>query len=133
MAKDSGPNAPETDQPSGIYSIPNLKRIAYLLDDQFKVPFTPYRLGWDFILGLVPIVGDLVTAIMSMFLLVAARKYKIPDRVLWRMLLNIIIDFLIGLIPAIGDVVDAAWKANAKNVKLLLKAIEEKDSHVNPQ
>lgn len=125
MQSTQDPKHTSTEQPSGIYSITSLKRLAYLLDDQFRIPFTPYRLGWDFILGLIPVAGDLLTAVMSTFLLFAARKYNIPRRVLWAMLVNIIIDFLIGLIPIAGDLADAAWKANAKNVKLLLKAIED--------
>ena len=114
--------------PTGIYSIASLKRIAYLLDDQFRVPFTRFRLGWDFILGLVPVAGDLLTAIMSLFILIAARKYHIKGSVMWKMLGNIVVDFLIGLIPVVGDFLDAGYKANAKNVKLLLAAIDEQNS-----
>ena len=111
--------------PTGLFSIASVKRIAYLLDDQFKVPFTQYRLGWDFILGLIPVAGDLITAIMSLFILIAARKYHIKAGVMWKMLGNIVLDFLIGLVPVVGDILDAGFKANAKNVKLLLAAIEE--------
>lgn len=110
--------------PGGLYSIKSLQRIAYLLDDQFKVPFTNFRLGWDFILGLIPVAGDLLTAIVSLFILFAARKHHIHGSVMWKMLGNIVLDFLIGLIPIVGDILDAGYKANAKNVKLLLAAIE---------
>ena len=110
--------------PGGLYSISSLQRIAYLLDDQFKVPFTQYRLGWDFILGLIPVAGDLLTAMVSLFILFAARKHGIRGSVMWKMLGNIVLDFLIGLIPIIGDFLDAGFKANAKNIKLLLTAIE---------
>lgn len=112
-------------QPGGVYSLASLKKIAYLLDDQFRVPFTRFRLGWDFIIGLIPIAGDLLTAIMSLFILIAARKYNISGSVMWKMLGNIVLDFLIGLIPVVGDFLDAGYKANAKNVKLLLAAIED--------
>ena len=44
----------------------------------------------------------------------------------WWKLGNIVLDFLIGLIPIIGDFLDAGFKANAKNIKLLLTAIENK-------
>ncbi|AUM14228.1 DUF4112 domain-containing protein [Ketobacter alkanivorans] len=114
-------------QPGGIYSLDSLKKLAYLLDDQFRVPFTRIRLGWDFILGLIPVAGDLLTACMSLFILVAARKYNISGSVMWKMLGNIIVDFLIGLIPVVGDFLDAGYKANAMNIKLLLAAIEQKN------
>jgi hypothetical protein len=113
--------------PQGIYSIPSLKRLAFLLDDQFRIPYTRIRLGWDFILGLIPIAGDLLTAIISLFILVAARKYGVKGLVMWKMLGNIVVDFLLGLIPVVGDFVDAGFKANARNVKLLLAAIEQSE------
>lgn len=123
------PDTTSSNQPTGLYSLPNLKRLAYFLDDRFKVPFTRYRLGWDFVIGLIPIAGDLLTAIVSMHILIAARKYGIKGIVMWRMLANILIDVALGAIPVIGDLVDATWKSNAMNVKLLVKSIEEKNSH----
>lgn len=117
-----------TNPPGGIYSLTSLKRLAYLLDDKFKIPFTRYRLGWDFIIGLIPVAGDILTAIVSIHILVAARKYGVKGRVMWRMLANILIDVALGAIPLIGDVVDATWKSNAMNVKLLVKSIEEQPS-----
>lgn len=119
--------------PTGIFSIKSIQRIAYLLDDQFRVPFTRFRLGWDFILGLFPIAGDLLTAIMSLFILIAARKYHIKGSVMWKMLGNIVVDFLIGLIPVVGDILDAGYKSNAKNVKLLLAAIAEQNPELLDQ
>jgi hypothetical protein len=114
--------------PTGLFSLKSLQRIAFLLDDQFRVPFTRLRLGWDFIIGLVPVAGDLLTAIVSFYILIAARKYNIRGGILWRMLGNIVLDFLIGLIPVVGDILDAGYKANAMNIKLLLNAIEEQET-----
>jgi len=112
--------------PGGIYALANLHRLAYLLDDQFKVPFTRYRLGWDFIIGLIPVAGDLLTAVMSLFILIAARKHGVRGWVLWKMLGNIGLDFLLGLVPILGDILDAGFKSNARNMKLLVAAIEGK-------
>lgn len=109
---------------TGIYSIKNLQRLAYLLDDRFRIPFTNYRIGWDFIIGLIPVAGDVLTGIMSVFILIGAWKYQVPRKVIWKMLWNILLDVLVGLIPVLGDWLDATFKANARNVKLLLKAID---------
>lgn len=111
--------------PTGIYSIPNLKRLAFLLDDQFRIPYTRIRLGWDFLIGLIPVAGDLLTALVSIFILVAARKHGAKGLFMWKMLGNIVFDFVLGLIPVVGDLLDAGFKANARNVKLLLAAIEQ--------
>lgn len=112
--------------PTGPYSIQNLKRLAYLLDDRFRIPFTPYRIGWDFIIGLIPVAGDVLTGILSAFILYGAWKHQVPRRTLWRMLWNILLDVLVGLVPVLGDWLDAAFKANARNVKLLLAELESR-------
>ncbi|MAR90022.1 MAG: DUF4112 domain-containing protein [Pseudomonadota bacterium] len=112
-------------RPGGIYSLKSLKRLAFLLDDQFKVPFTGYRLGWDFIIGLIPVAGDLITSLMSLFIILAARKHQVPKSVQAKMLANVGVDFLVGVIPVVGDFADAAYKANARNINLLLEAVEQ--------
>lgn len=117
--------------PNGIYSIKNLKRLANILDDRYRVPFTRFRFGWDFIIGLVPVIGDLLTALAAVFILIGARKHQVSTGVQMRMLGNIVLDFLVGLVPVIGDFLDAGFRSNTKNIKLLLKAIESRQTASN--
>ena len=132
MPDQTVPDQPTPKQPKGLYSLANLRRLAYLLDDRFKIPFTRYRLGWDFIIGLIPVAGDILTAILSLHILVAARKYDVSGGVMWRMLSNILIDMVVGAVPIVGDLLDASWKANAMNVKLLVKSIEKQQDMFIP-
>jgi len=111
---------------TGIYSIQNLQRLANLLDNQFRIPFTRYRVGWDFIIGLIPVAGDVLTGLASLFILIGARKYGVSGRIQLRMLVNILIDVLAGSVPVLGDILDASFKANARNMRLLLDAIESR-------
>ncbi|NPU94848.1 MAG: DUF4112 domain-containing protein [Gammaproteobacteria bacterium] len=111
---------------TGIYSIQNLQRLANLLDNQFRIPFTRYRVGWDFIIGLIPVAGDVLTGLASLFILIGARKYGVSGRIQLRMLVNILIDVLAGSVPILGDILDASFKANARNMRLLLDAIESR-------
>jgi hypothetical protein len=111
---------------TGIYSIQNLQRLANLLDNQFRIPFTRYRIGWDFIIGLIPVAGDVLTGLASLFILIGARKYGVSGRIQLRMLVNILIDVLAGSVPILGDILDASFKANARNMRLLLDAIESR-------
>ncbi len=111
--------------PGKLYSPAKLQRIATLLDNQYKIPFTSYRIGWDFIIGLIPVVGDFLTFLVSAYILLAARHYPVSKFIWFKMILNIVIDFFLGIVPIVGDLADAAWKANAKNVKLLLQVAEK--------
>lgn len=77
------------------------------------------RFGIDAIIGLVPVVGDAIGAIISLSLFVEATRLGAPWRLRLRMLLNIGLDFLVGLIPFVGDIADVAFKANTRNIALL--------------
>jgi len=116
---------------SGPYSLQNLERFASLMDDRFRLPVLNIRVGWDFIVGLIPVAGDLLTAIASLYILVGALKYRVRKRVIARMLLNVGIDFVAGAVPLIGDLLDASFRSNKKNVKLLLDALRSQQNASN--
>jgi len=89
------------------------------LDEAFRVPGTNFRFGWDPIIGLIPWIGDALTALISLAIVFQANRMRIPKVVQLRMLLNIGIDVLVGVVPFVGDVADVFWKSNAKNFALL--------------
>ena len=100
-----------------------VRQIRKWMDELFTVPGTKFKVGLDPILGLIPGVGDLTTAAVSMYLLSAANRLGVPTVVMMRMLLNVAIDTLLGFIPIVGDAFDAAHKANAKNAALVEQAL----------
>ena len=94
-------------------------RLAHVMDDAIRVPFTNIRFGWDGILGVIPGIGDTLTMVSQLYLISQARRVGIRKHVYAKMLVNALIDFLVGAIPVIGDVFDFFWKSNRKNVELL--------------
>jgi hypothetical protein len=99
-----------------------LKRIRLLsrvLDEQFRIPGTTYRVGLDGLLGLIPGVGDAAGALLSTYILYEAIRLGAPSTVLLRMIANIGIDAVGGAVPVVGDIFDMAWKTNKKNAALL--------------
>jgi hypothetical protein len=96
-----------------------LRHFQWLLDEAFRVPGTSIRVGWDPIIGLVPGVGDLLTALLSCGIVLHAHRMRLPRVVQLRMLTNVVIDLLVGTIPIVGDAADVFWKANTKNMALL--------------
>jgi hypothetical protein len=93
--------------------------IARMMDDQFRVPGTNLRFGLDTILGLVPGLGDAVTSIISLLIVHHAWQSGASKLTLARMLGNVGVDFLIGGGGGGGGGGDFAWKANRKNARLL--------------
>src|SRR5947209_13955115 len=91
------------DPDRGLDSIRKLMR---LLDEAFRVPGTNLRFGWDPIIGLVPWIGDVLTAVLGSAIVVKAHRLRVPGVVQIRMLLNIGIDVLVGVVPVVGDAAD---------------------------
>jgi uncharacterized protein DUF4112 len=93
--------------------------IARTMDEQFRIPGTRLRFGWDAIIGIIPGMGDVLTSAASLVIVHHAWRLGTPSPLLARMLGNIGIDFLLGIVPIAGDAFDVAWKANMKNATLL--------------
>ena len=100
----------------------HLERLGWLMDDMFRVPVLGWRFGLDALIGLIPGgLGDTSTSLVSLYILAAAVRYRVPKITLLRMGMNIAIDYLIGSVPLIGDLADAWWKSNRMNLDLLRK------------
>ncbi|CAO3629694.1 unnamed protein product [Cunninghamella blakesleeana] len=78
-----------------------------------------FQIGFDGLVGLIPIVGDFISLIFALLLIEKAMEAKLPTKLVHQMLLNVIIDFLIGLVPIIGDFIDILYKCNTQNAILL--------------
>tara|TARA_R110002073_G_scaffold336260_1_gene531386 strand:+ start:139760 stop:140062 length:303 start_codon:yes stop_codon:yes gene_type:complete len=97
-----------------------------LFDNRFRVPGTSFHFGYDAILGLVPIVGDSIGSLISLYLVYEAVRLRVGIRPVARMLINVAGDWFVGLIPLADIYLDAAFKANAKNALILATAVREK-------
>jgi hypothetical protein len=103
----------------------HVRRLAWLLDSAFVIPGTKYRIGVDPILGLIPVLGDLISMAIGGYLIILAGRVGVPRSVIARMMLNVGTDAVLGAVPLAGDVLDAAWRANAKNAALLERALAD--------
>lgn len=101
-----------------------LRSLAHLLDDHFAIPGTRYRIGLDGLIGLVPGIGDAVTTAISLYIVLEARRLGVPVGKLGRMGLNVGLDALFGAVPLVGDLFDVAWKANKRNLNLVLEHLD---------
>lgn len=108
-----------------------LELVAHVLDTAFVIPGTNRRVGIDALIGLVPVVGDLLTTALSSYILYEAKRLGVPKMLLARMMGNVALHGVAGMVPLFGDVFDAAFKANQRNVRLL-RAHLERSGTVNP-
>jgi len=107
-------------QPTGTdKEIDRARALARVLDTAVGIPGTKFRFGVDAVLGLFPGVGDVLSGMMSSYIVLAAWRRGASASVIGRMLANIGVDTAIGSIPILGDVFDATFKSNVRNVQLL--------------
>jgi hypothetical protein len=100
-----------------------VRRLARLLDAQFRVPGTDWRFGIDALIGLVPGVGDVIGVALSAYIIFFAARQGVSMATLVRMMINVGIEALFGAVPLVGDLFDAAFKANLRNIALLEREV----------
>lgn len=114
--------------------VARLNRLATSLDAKFTLPGLRIPIGWDSILGLIPGVGDVVTAGPGAAMIYEVRRMGGRKRAMARMGVNTGIDMLVGSIPLVGDLFDVAFKSHRKNAEILkaeLGRIEGRETQDN--
>jgi hypothetical protein len=96
-----------------------VERVSRLLDSQFTIPGTKIKFGIDPIMSLFPVIGDLITYLISALLIYMMYNHGASRKVVIKMMLNSTLDAVIGSVPVIGTVFDVAYRSNDRNVKLL--------------
>lgn len=97
----------------------------HLLERSFVIPGVNFPVGLDALVGLVPVVGDLLTAAMGAYIVWEARNLGLPRWKLARMGLNVLFDTAIGAIPLVGDAADLVFRSNTRNLKIIIKHLDK--------
>jgi len=105
-----------------------LRALSVLLDEAFTLPIVNVRVGWDSIIGLIPVIGDIAGALISCYFLWKAIQFKTPLLTVSRMIVNIGVELVVGMIPVFGDMFDVAWKSNRRNCRLIEQHLDKLDA-----
>lgn len=96
-----------------------------LLERSLTVPGTRMAVGLDSIIGLIPVVGDAIAAVMGAYILWEARNLGLPKWKLWRMAGNIAFDTAVGAVPVAGDLFDFAFRSNSRNLRIVRRHLDK--------
>lgn len=96
-----------------------------LLERSLRIPGTNKMIGLDVILDVIPVGGDVIGALMGLYMVWEAQNLKMPMSATLRMIGNVGIDFLLGLIPVIGIVPDYLFKSNSRNLRIIKKHLDK--------
>ena len=103
-----------------------LRKVAWRMDALFYIPRTNISVGLDSIVGLVPVVGDALTAVPALWLIYEARKLGASPGTLAYMILNTVLDLFVGMVPVVGDIFDVLYNANIRNYRALERDLNKK-------
>jgi hypothetical protein len=96
-----------------------------LLERSFTIPGVNMPVGVDALVGLVPVLGEVVTTALGAYVVWEARNLGLPKWKLVRMGANVLFDTAIGAIPVIGDAADLLFRSNTRNLKILLRHLDK--------
>lgn len=113
--------APDSDgvTPDEAAALRRARGVSRLMDEAFPIPGTDYKIGLDPILGVLPVAGDAVSAVISLYPVLEAYRLGASRPTLAWMLGRVGVDAAVGSVPLLGGVFDALWKANERNVRTL--------------
>lgn len=102
-----------------------VEALEQLLERSFHIPGTKIPFGLDSVVGLVPVLGDVVTAAMGAYMVWEARNLGMSKWQLLRMSANVGIDTALGAVPLLGDAFDFLWRSNSKNLRIIKRHLDK--------
>ena len=96
-----------------------------VLERAFVIPGINKPIGLDSLIGLIPVVGDIATALMGAYIVWEGKNLGMSKLQLSRMAANIGIDTALGAIPLAGDLFDFLWRSNSRNLKIVRKHLDK--------
>lgn len=95
-----------------------------LLERVFVVPGINRPVGLDAIIGLIPVVGDLISTALGAWIVWEARNLGMSKLQITRMAANVGVDTVIGAVPVVGDLFDFAFRSNTRNLKIIKRHLD---------
>ncbi len=96
-----------------------------VLERSFIIPGINRPVGLDSIIGLVPVIGDIITMGMGAYIVWEARNLGLPKWKLLRMAGNVAFDSAVGAVPLAGDLFDFLFRSNTRNLRIIKKHLDK--------
>lgn len=98
--------------------------LEHVLERAFTLPGTKHRVGLDAMIGMVPIVGDVIAAAIGAWIVWEARNLGMSRWQLARMSANVGVDTVLGAVPFLGDAFDLLFRSNSRNLRIIRKHLD---------
>lgn len=102
-----------------------VEAMEFLLERSFRVPGMNIPIGLDALIGLVPVIGDIITTAMGAYIVWEARNLGLSKWQLTRMGANVAVDAALGIVPLVGDAADFMFRSNTRNLRIIKKHLDK--------
>lgn len=102
-----------------------VEAVELLLERSFRIPGVNVPVGLDALIGLIPVLGDVITTAMGAYIVWEARNLGLSKWHLTRMGANVAFDTLLGLVPVVGDAADFMFRSNTRNLRIIKKHLDK--------
>lgn len=116
-------NLPTGTDPVSIRT--RVETLEYLLERSFRIPGINVPIGLDALVGLVPVLGDILTTALGAYIVWEARNLGLSRWHLTRMGANVAFDTVLGFVPLIGDAADFVFRSNTRNLRIIKRHLDK--------
>ncbi|WP_252259140.1 DUF4112 domain-containing protein [Erythrobacter aurantius] len=118
-----GVSLPTGNDPASVRA--RVEAVEFLLERSFRIPGVNVPVGLDALVGLVPVLGDIVTTALGAYMVWEARNLGMSKWHLTRMGANVAFDAALGLVPVVGDAADFVFRSNSRNLRIIKKHLDK--------
>lgn len=90
-----------------------IQRIAELMDGK------NFPIGLDPLIGLFPVIGDLIPIVASLYIISAADRIGLPKDKIRQIVMLTVVDVVIGLVPVAGDFSDFFIRSHYRSWQII--------------
>lgn len=102
-----------------------IEMMEQVLERSFVIPGLNRPVGLDAIVGLIPVVGDIIAMGLGAYIVWEARNLDMPKWKLLRMAGNVAFDTAVGAVPMVGDLFDFMFRSNTRNLRIVKKHLDK--------
>ncbi|MEO1647760.1 MAG: DUF4112 domain-containing protein [Pseudomonadota bacterium] len=118
-----GISLPTGTDPASIRA--RVEAVEFLLERSFRIPGVNVPVGLDALIGMVPVIGDIITGALGAYIVWEARNLGLSKWSLTRMGANVAFDTVLGFLPLVGDAADLMFRSNTRNLRIIKKHLEK--------
>lgn len=122
-ARPMGMSLPTGTDPASVRQ--RVEALEFLLERSLRIPGVKVPVGLDGLIGLVPLLGDIITTALGAYIVWEARNLGLSKWQLTRMGANVAFDAVLGAVPLVGDAADFFFRSNTRNLKILRRHLDK--------